>query len=275
MADYNFRWGDDVQPYILQLASQYIEELLDYCHAQIALIMEKRDARFTCVAPLMPNMKVKRVLRANAVHRFERLGFHFELRESAWTKRSVKPEFVLNFTALPDFQPKDMPARLKRVNGKAQSARPRKRDVQPDAITHAPPAQAKASYRETGRKRLVVTITYTLPDFPLWISQELAKQRSCFEAKLYKMYGLYQRLSVRAAVMWRRRPQIGAPFRRMKFLTPLDDSWTIASACARLEPILLGESIRLMLFSFVSREQALWDADLFGRAPDEGERILA
>jgi hypothetical protein len=272
MADYNFRWGDDVQPYILQLASEYIEALLDYCHAQIAMIMERRDARFTCVVALMPNTNVKRVLRAKVVHRFPMLGFDFELRESPRTKRAVKPEFVLNFTVLPDFEPKDMPARLKRVNGKALSARPRRRGAHPACVT---PAHAQAPPREAGEKPRVITITYTLPDFSLWISRELAKQRSFLESKLYKMYGLYQRLSVHAAVMWRRRPQLGAPFRSMKFLTPLDDSWTIASACARLEPVLLGESIRLMLFSFVSREQALWDADLFGRAPDEGERILA
>lgn len=273
MAGYNFRWGDDVQPYILQLASEYIDALLEYCHAWIETSMEKRDPRFTCVVALAPNTNVKRVLREKVVHRFEMLGFHFELRERSQTKRSVKPEFVLNFTIAPDFQPQDMPPRLKRVNGKAVSARPRQRTSRPHG---AAPTRAKTPRRKAGEKRCVVTISYTLPDVPLWISEGIAKQRSFLEPKLYKMYGLYQRLSVRAAVMWRRRPQLGAPFRRVKILTPLDDSSMIAPARARLEPMLLGESIRLMLFSFVSREPALWDADLFGRAPpDEGERILA
>jgi hypothetical protein len=271
MADYNFRWGDDVQPYILQLASEYIEALLEYCHEQIQMIMQKRDARFTCVVALMPNTNVKRVLRANVVHRFQMLGFHFELRESPRTKRAVKPEFVLNFTLTPDFQPKDMPPRLRRVDGKPLSARPRRAS----GSSGAAPTRAKAQPRKAGERPRVVTITYTLPDVPLWITGEIAVLTSFLEPKLYKMYGLYQRLSVHAAVMWRRRPHFGAPFRRVKFLTPLDDSSTIAPACARLEPMLLGESIRLMLFSFVSRQPALWDADLFGRAPDEGERIPA
>jgi hypothetical protein len=43
---------------------------------------------------------------------------------------------------------------------------------------------------------------------------------------------------------------------------------------ARLEPRLIGESLRVLLFTFVSRERAaLWDASLFGELPDEGERI--
>lgn len=270
MAGYNFRWGDDVQPYILHLAAEYIEALLNYCHEECQKIMDVRDARKTCVVALMPRTNVPRILKAKVLRRFEMLGFHFELRESAPTKKSPKPEFVLNFTLTPDFEPQDMPARLKRVAGKAVSARPRQ--TRPRASA---PTPADKPPQGTGEQARVITISYQLPAVPLWISEEAAALASSFVDKMYKMYDLYQRLSVHLAAMWRRRPQFGALFRELSFLTSLDDSFAIAPARARLEPMLIGESIRLILYSFVSRKPALWDVDLFGRAPDEGERILA
>jgi hypothetical protein len=266
MAGYNFRWGDDVQPYIRQLASEHIERLRDYCHGKICKIMDARDINKYCVVPLIPNAGHQTAMKAKAVHRFRMLGFHFELRESPPSRRPAKPEFVLNFTLTPDFQPKDMPPRLKRIAGKPLSARPRGR---------APPLPRAAPRRRAGGQKRVLTVSHTLFAVPLWISGETAALLSFLKPKLYKMYGLYQRLSVPAALMWKRRPRLGAPFCRVKFLTPLDDSWTIAPTRARLEPQLLGESIRLLLFSFVSGEPALWDADLFGRVAPGDERILA
>lgn len=268
MTDFYVRWGDDVQPYILQLASEHIETLRKYCKDTVRRILKSRRRRHAIV---LITRRVKRgMLKAKAFHCFEMFGFHFELREEARNLEGLKQEFVLNFTSPPDFAPHDMPPRLRRVDGKPLSARPVAKR-RPRAV--APPPAGRS--RKGGvRKRRVERISYRLRGFSLWIRNHRAALTSRLAAKLYKMYGACQRLSAPLAIMWRRRPRFGFPASGTSFLTSLRELEVHAPIRARLEPRLIGESLRLLVFTFVSPEPPIdWSAYPFGRPADEGERI--
>jgi hypothetical protein len=88
------------------------------------------------------------------------------------------------------------------------------------------------------------------------------------------MYGLYQRLSARIAVMWRRRPRFDLVKSGTGFLSSMRELEVHAPIRAGLEPLVIGESLRLLLFTFVPGEPSIdWNAYPFGRPADEGERI--
>jgi hypothetical protein len=210
------------------------------------------------------------MLKAKAFHRFEMFGFHFELREGAAKQKGRKQEFILNFASSPDFAPEDMPPRLRRIDGKPLSARPDTKS-RPNTVA---PARARALRREPAKNPGVERTPYRLQGFCLWIRTRSAVLRSCLAAKLYKMYGTYQRLSAPIAIMWRRRPRFDLLRVGTRFLTSLRELEVHAPIRARLEPRLLGESLRLLLYTFVSPEPPIdWSAYPFGRVADEGERI--
>jgi hypothetical protein len=266
MTDFYVRWGDDVQPYILQLASEHIATLRTYCKRTIAWLLECRKRSRAVV---LVTARVKRsMLKAKAFHRFEMFGFHFELREGATKQKGRKQEFVLNFASPPDFAPEDMPPRLRRIDGKPLSARPDTK-IRPNAV-----APAHASRSERAKERRFERIPYRLRQCSLWIRTRSAVLTSRLAAKLYKMYGTYQRLSAPIAIMWRRRPRFDLLRRGTNFLTSLRELEVHAPIRARLEPRLLGESLRVLLHTFVSPEPPIdWSAYPFGRLADEGERI--
>jgi hypothetical protein len=177
---------------------------------------------------------------------------------------------VLNFGAPPTFQPKAMPPRLRRVNGKPLSARPRP-NRRPRG---AAPARAKAPRRQRAKKRGYSRLAYRILSSDLLTAAAFAALPSSLRDKLYKMYGIYQGLSAHAATMWRRRPHVDFRAGSHVFLTRLTERPVCTPARTQLEPRLLGESIRLVLFSFVSREPVIeWSAYPFGQLPDEGERM--
>jgi hypothetical protein len=272
MTDFYVRWGDDVQPYVLQLASEHIETLRIYCKSIAAKISRSRRARDVAVMPVTSRVN-RSMIKGRSSHRFEMFGFDFRLRENTKKQpKSHKLEYVLNFATKPDFGPQEMPARLRRIKGQAISARPiRKRRPQAAAPTRAPaPPQERKKKRKAERaaRRLALRC--------LWIPERAAVVLSSFPVKLYKMYARYRRLSAQLAAMWRRRPHLDLGIGRIDFLTALPQPDPYAPARAWLEPRLFGESLSLLLFTFVSREPVIdWDDWLFGETPDEGERIPA
>jgi hypothetical protein len=268
MTDFYVRWGDDVQPYILQLASEHIETLRQYCHEAARRILTSRRRKRAVTAI---TARVKRsMLNGSAFHCFKMFGFNFQLCEGSKKERARKQEFVLNFSAAPDFRPEDMPPRLRRIGGEPLSARPSRRR-RPHA---AAPARAQGARSGKGKKRKLERIAYRSRQFSLWIRGRGAALASSLATKLYKMHRAYQRLSAQIAVMWRRRPRLAFPRGEQSFLTLGGGSWADAPARARLEPRLIGESRRLLLFTFVSREPVIdWSAYPFGQLPDENERM--
>ena len=268
MTDFYVRWGDDVQPYILQLASEHIETLRRYCKDTIRKILKSRKRKRAVV---LITLRVNRgMLKARAFHCFDMFGFHFELREGPRSPEVRRQEFVLTFASPPDFAPHEMPPRLRRVDGMPLSARPVTRR-RPKA---AAPVRASRSRRGRVKKCGGERISYRLRGFSLWIRNRGAALTSRFVAKLYKMYGLYQRLSARIAVRWRRRPRLDLVKSGMSLLGSVSELEVHAPISARLEPRVLGESLRLLLFTFVSPEPSIdWNAYPFGRLADEGERI--
>ena len=272
MTDFCVRWGDDVQPYVMQLASEHIETLRLYCNDTIERILESRRGRNVAVIPVTPRVR-RDMIKAKAFHSFEMLGFAFELRESMKKQpKTGKQEFVLNFAAPPDFLPKDMPPRLRRVAGKPICARPRRRR-RPEAAVAQPAAAARPRNR---KKRAVERLSYRFGQFCLWIHAKVAALATSSSLKLYKMDKLYRRLSAQIAAMWRRRPRLDFALSGEAFLTPERELDAHTPIRARLEPMLIGESLRLLLFTFVPRESPVdWNAYPFGRLADEGERIPA
>jgi len=269
MHDFYVRWGDDVQPYLMQLASEHIETLGRYCKNTILRLLRLRRARLAVI--LVTARVRRRMMNAKAFHCFKMFGFDFELREGS--RKGRKLEFVLSFATTPDFEPKDMPPRLRRVNGQALSARPARKSrpqavARPGAKTPKPRKARKGTrYRlacSDGPPPLIGKSGFTLATV------------SFLSAKLYKMDEIYRRLSPQLAAMWRRRPRIDLPFSKRSLLTHLRnfEGYTPMRAC--LEPQLLGESLRLLLFTFVPHEPPIdWSAYPFGRLADEGERIHA
>jgi hypothetical protein len=268
MTDFYVRWGDDVQPYILQLASQHIETLGKYCKDAITRLLKCRKRKRAVV---LVTARVKRsMMKAKAFHCFQMFGFDFELREGATKQKGRRQEFVLNFASPPDFAPLDMPPRLRRVDGMPLSARPDAKR-RPRA---AAPVRASGSRKGRVKKRRVERVSYHLQGFSLWIRKRSAALTSRLVAKLYKMYGLYQRLSARIAVMWRRRPRFDLVKSGMSFASSVRVLEVHAPIRARLEQRVIGESLRLLLFTFVSPEPSIdWSAYPFGRPAEEGERI--
>jgi hypothetical protein len=268
MTDFYVRWGDDVQPYIMQLASEHIAALRKYCKEAISRILKSRKRKRAVV---LITRRVKRsMLKAKAFHCFEMFGFHFDLREGARNPEGRRQEFVLNFASPPDFAPHDMPPRLRRADGMPLSARPQV-TRRPRAVA---PVRRRASRQGRVKKRRVERISYRLRGLSLWIRNRGAALTSRLVAKLYKMYGLYQRLSARIAVMWRRRPRFDLVKSGTSFLSSLRELEVHAPIRARLEPLVIGESLRLLLFTFVSPEPFIdWNAYPFGQPADEGERI--
>lgn len=269
MADFYVRWGNDVQPYVLQLASEHIETLRAYCNDAACAIMESRTGKRAVIAL---TARVKRsMLKGKAFHRFDMFGFAFELRESVKGAPARKQEFILNFTAMPDFAPEDMPPRLRRISGKPLSARPASRRKPRSART----APAKGTGTRA-KKRSVERAAYRFAALGLWIQAWVASLATTSATKLYKMYRTYQRLSAGAAVLWRRRPRLAFRYVGQKFLTNAAQGEAVAQTRARLEPRLIGESLRLLLFTFVSPEPSIdWNAYPFGRLADQGEPIAA
>ena len=77
------------------LASEHIATLRAYCKRTIAWLLECRKRKRAVV---LVTARVKRsMLKTKSFHRFEMLGFHFELREGATKQKARKREFVLNF----------------------------------------------------------------------------------------------------------------------------------------------------------------------------------
>jgi hypothetical protein len=269
MTDFYVRWGDDVQPYVLHLASEHIETLRKYCKDTIRRILKSRRRKRAVV--LITRRVNRGMLKAKAFHCFDMFGFHFELREGARSADGRKQEYVLTFASPPDFAPQDMPPRLRRVDGKPLSARPVTRR-RPRA---AAPVRAKGPRRGRVKKRKAERVSYRLQGVSLWIRNRCAALTSSLVVKLYKMYGLYQRLSARIAAIWRRRPYFGLMRRGTVMLAMVRDIEVHAPIRARLEPRVIGESHRFLLFTFVSPHPSIdWNAYPFGRlADDEGERL--
>jgi hypothetical protein len=270
MTDFYVRWGDDVQPYILQLASEHIETLRKYCKDAIRRIFKSRKHKRAVV--LITRRVNRGMLKSRAFHCFDMFGFHFELREGARSPEGRKQEFVLTFASPPDFAPHEMPPRLRRVGGMPLSARPLTRR-RPRAAAQV---RAKGSRRGRVKKRELARIPYRLQGVSLWIRNRCAALTSSLVVKLYKMYGPYQRLSARVALMWRRRPRLDLVTGGTGLSASVRELEVHAPIRARLEPRVIGESLRLLLFTFVSPEPSIdWSAYPFGRLADEGERISA
>jgi hypothetical protein len=164
-----------------------------------------------------------------------------------------------------------MPPRLRRIDGQSISARPvRKRRPQAAA-----PVRAKTFRPVKEKKRKAErVILYRLRRFRAWKRKQIAALTSFLADKLYIMDELHHRLSGQISTLWRRRPRLRLPFPQLKLLTPLLEPEWSASTRARLEPRLIGESLRFLLFSFVSPEPSIdWSAYPFGKLPEEGERI--
>jgi hypothetical protein len=264
MADFYVVFGDDVQPYICKLASEHIGTLRVHCDDAAAKILESRKRRHRVA--LITKRVNRDMLKGKALHCFEMFGFDFELRENAKPNQR-KLEFILNFASTPDFEPEDMPERLRRVDGKALSARPVRRRRPQAARSQRVPGTRKGR----DKKRTVERISYRLPGFCLWIHAHGAALASSLATKLYNMFRTYQRLSAHLAAAWRRRPRLELG---KSFLTSVAEPDLHAPIRARLEPRLIGESLRLLIFTFVSPEPAIdWSAYPFGPPADEGERI--
>lgn len=265
MADFCVRWGDDVQPYVMRLGRKHIETLRAYCDETITRLLSSRRHKRSVLA-VTPRVD-KSMLKARAFHRFKMFGFDFELREDPKSKLK-KREFVLHFTTHPNFKPEDMPLRLRRVKGAPLSARPKgKSGKRGGARTSR--KRRKGNPEKRGAQRVLYRLR------PIFNGNALrcSVLASRVSAKLYNMQRLYRRLSAQAAVMWRRRPTLGISLRTQPFLTFARER-AFAPTCARLEPRIIGETHRVLLFTFVSREPAApWDVNLFGELPDEGERI--
>lgn len=267
MHDFYVRWGDDVQPYILQLASEHIDTLRLYCKETILRLLTLRRAR-TAVVCVTARVR-RRMMKAKAFHCFEMFGFDFQLRESA--KKGRKQEFVLNFVTTPDFEPVDIPPRLRRAEGQAISARPT-RKTRPQAIAR-PRAKTRKPRKEKKRNAQRTTL-HGLYRSLLWKHDGAAALASRISAILYKMDRLYHRLSAQIGVVWRRRPRLHLPCHRGNLLRSVSDFERSAPTRAWLEPRLLGESLSLLLFTFVTPEPSIdWSAYPFGRLADQGERI--
>jgi len=176
----------------------------------------------------------------------------------------------LNFRTPPDFQPEDMPPRLRRVEGEPLSAQPSQKAGKRSAAPQ--PAAVK---RGNKKKRASERVMCRLRPIFKGIAKRAAISVSSAAAKLYKMYDLYHRLSARIAVMWRRRRRLKLSL-PSEFVLTFERELEYAPIRARLEAQLIGESLRVLLFTFVSREPKLWDASLFGELrPDRGEHIPA
>jgi hypothetical protein len=267
MTDFYVRWGDDVQPYIRQLASEHIDTLRDYCHETIGRILTARRRR-RAVHSITVRVK-QSMMKGKAFHCFKMFGFDFELREGTKKQpKARKQEYILNFSAEPDFDSGDMPPRLRRVDGKPLTAVPAVKR-RPRAVA---PTRAQGSRKGSGKKREVERISYRLRGVSLWIGQKAAVLASSLAAKLYKMRSAYQRLSARIAATWRRRPRLGLVTAHGPFLTYASEPDVCAPTHARLEPRLLGESLRFLLFTFVSEPAVDWSAYPFGRLAEQGER---
>lgn len=267
MTDFYVRWGDDVQPYILQLASEHIGTLRLYCNRTIRSLLEKRAGKSAVIA--VTSRVDTDMLKAKAFHRFPMFGFEFELRESAKKQLGHKQEFVLRFAATPDFEPEDMPPRLRRVDGKSVSAQPTRRR-RPRAYA---PAQA-APRAQKPRKHGLGILAYRLETVCVWIRTRFAALTSSLGIKLCNMRGSYLRLSRCAFAMWRRRPRVEVPRVRATFLTSRHKCQPDAASVARLEPRLIGTTLSLLLFTYVAPRPGIdWNAYPFGRLAEDGERI--
>jgi hypothetical protein len=268
MTDFYVLWGDDVQPYVLQLAAEHIEALRLYCNDAARVILERRANEQNLI--VLTRRVSRDMMNAQAFHSFEMFGFDFKLTESGKKhSRQRKKEFVLGFATTPDFEPEDMPPRLRRVDGKAVSARPRARR-RPQA---AAPARARGARSRRGKRRLK-SVSDRLAALRTLVQAKVAALGSSLWAKLYKMNRLYQRLFTLAASMWRRRPCLDFRFAEAIFLRSFPEFETPAPVRARLEPRLIGESRRILLFTFVAPEPLVdWNAYPFGRLAEEGEPI--
>lgn len=268
MTDFYVLWGDDVQPYVLQLPAEHIEALRLYCNDAARVILERRINEQNVIL-LTTDVNLS-MMNGQAFHRFDMFGFDFKLTESAKKRaRRHKQEFVLGFATTPDFEPEDMPSRLARVDGKAVSARPRTRR-RPQA---AAPARARGARSRKGKRRSK-SVTNRLAQRCVWIQAQVAALLSSLWTNVYMMNKLYQRLFTRAVIVWRRRPRLHFRFAETFFLRSFPELETYAPVRARLEPRLIGESRRILLFTFVAPEPLVdWNAYPFGRLAEEGEPI--
>ncbi len=271
MDDFCVRWGEDVQPYIMQLGSEHIDRLRRYCTTSVQRLRQLRQARNSAVIAVTARVH-RRMMKATAFHCFEMFGFSFALREEE--KRGRKQEFVLNFASAPDFEPSDIPPRLRCAPGESISARPRRKRR---AAKAAVPDRSETLGSGDGRKREAERVaTCRLARFLMWKERQGAVLASWLAPRLYKLDQRYRRLFVHLRTIWRRRPQIGLPFQREYLLTRLREFSAHATTRLRLEPRFMDGPVHLLLFTFVTREPAIdWDDYPFGRLADETERIPA
>jgi hypothetical protein len=163
------RWSPEVQPYVSRLASGHIADLRRYCEEKGRKILRCRARDITVVT--ITARVAQAMLEERALHRFRRLGFHFQLDEAESQNESpARRAFVLNFATKPRFRPDDMPPRLRRKAGKALSARP---------------ARARARARPMETERIMRAVRN------LWAHRALAAGRSRFAASFAFMAAAY------------------------------------------------------------------------------------
>jgi hypothetical protein len=252
-----------VQPYVMGLAAEHIEALRERCDelAQRMCLNRRRKLRVIAVTARVD----RSMMKGRQFRCFDMFGFEFKLCEGA--KQGRTQEFVLKFAMAPDFEPEDMPPRLRRKHGEPLSAQPKR--TAPRRKTRNDESKAA---KKRGAERIGAPLCW------LWIETWLAQLATSSKAKLCEMYDLYHKLSAKAAAMWRRRPRVAFIRPRKQSLTTLFEARPDRLPRARLEPRVFSESIGLplLLYTLVSREPAIdWDAWLFGERSAESERIRA
>lgn len=268
MTDFYFRWGDDVQPYVLRLASEYTRAIFSHSVGVARLIQDMRNREGVLV--LVPRALVRfKMINGRAHHRFDMLDFKFRLIDIGITPPEPKKRcYELRFQVKPDFAPEDMPRRLRRKGGTANAAI----IVRPIRVRTKRKPPVKRRRKKNGDKRVLYNFGLSTA------ARAVATLVSRLRGTVPKMYDLYRKLYERAETMWRRRPHWNFSLQRiLRLLTRLSDSPTCAPARGWLEARQIGGEfgLPLILYTLVLREPPIdWDAWLFGE-PDESERMPA
>jgi len=88
-------WGRDVQPYVMQLASEHIETLREYCEDTIARILKSRKRHVLAVTARVN----KSMLKAKAFHCFDKFGLRLRIARKQNQAEKARVRFELQDAA--------------------------------------------------------------------------------------------------------------------------------------------------------------------------------
>jgi hypothetical protein len=268
MADYSVRVGEDVDPYVRNLASEYITELFERTDEIASRVMRARER----VAAIAVDGDA---VNGEAHCRFRKFGFHFLLSEEPGQPANAKKrQFVLNFATKPKFLPKDMPRRLRKRNGKAVSARPTKAKKKRRVVTRSAARQVR---------RIIAAISFRLHEIADWSVTYVKQSTHNARMMLSVITNVSQRAFYQARTLklllykaWRRRPRVALPTRAInRAARNLPEPPHSAPTGAWLErrhfDMSAGFALRLNVLA--SSEPPIdWDSFPFGAPPPESEQ---